>query len=185
VVRAVIFDCYGVLVGEQYMMVRKQYPEMRAGFDEIFEAGDLGQETFEERTGRIEELLDGRGLDGKEVLETEGNMGMLNRELLGSIKKLRGRYKTGVLSNTCDGFYRSFEGMDLGEYFDDVVLSCEVGLLKPDPRIFELAAERLGVLPEECAFVDDSEGNVRAAEDCGMKGILYEWGMDVQAFLEK
>ena len=108
-----------------------------------------------------------------------------NSELLAAIKGLRTKFKMGVLSNVGAGFWNYFSEEEAMEFFDDIVLSYQVGLLKPDPRIFKLAAERLGVEPEECVFVDDDEGNVQAAENCGMQGLVYEWGMDIGAAVEE
>jgi epoxide hydrolase-like predicted phosphatase len=57
--------------------------------------------------------------------------------------------------------------------FDAVVISGEVGLNKPEPEIFRLGAERLGVPPEECVFVDDLRENCEGAEAVGMTAILH------------
>ena len=78
---------------------------------------------------------------------------------------------TGLLSNSwgTDGYPEDL----IAEHFDDRVISGEVGLRKPDLAIFELAAERLGVDPADCAFVDDAEPNVDAAERLGMTGIHH------------
>lgn len=63
--------------------------------------------------------------------------------------------------------------LPLDELFDAVVDSCEVGMRKPDPRIFELALGLLGdIEPAEAVFLDDYEGNVAAAERLGMRAIL-------------
>jgi HAD superfamily hydrolase (TIGR01509 family) len=58
--------------------------------------------------------------------------------------------------------------------FDDVLLSGDVGFGKPDARIYLLAAERLGLVPEECAFVDDMAINVRGAVRVGMVGVHHQ-----------
>jgi FMN phosphatase YigB (HAD superfamily) len=55
-----------------------------------------------------------------------------------------------------------------------VVISGEVGLRKPDRAVFLLVAERLGLPPHRCVFVDDTKGNVKAAEAVGMRGIVHE-----------
>lgn len=78
--------------------------------------------------------------------------------------------RTALLSNSWGNDYPR-ELWD--ELFDAVVISCEVGLRKPDPRIFRHAAERLGVPPEQCVFVDDIAHNVRAAEQVGMVGVHH------------
>ena len=77
---------------------------------------------------------------------------------------------TGLLSNSWGNEYPR----DLwSELFDAVVISCEVGLRKPDPAIFQHAVDLLGLTPAECVFIDDIEHNVRAAEAIGMAGVLH------------
>ena len=101
-----------------------------------------------------------------------------NEELLRYMRvNLEGKYKLGLLSNVATG-----GAVDELGIFDDIVLSGEVGLQKPDPRIYELAVERLGVSLEECVFVDDSVGNVDVAESLGMRGIVYE---DFEGFVKE
>jgi len=78
--------------------------------------------------------------------------------------------KTALLSNSW-GFDYPREGWD--DLFDAVVISGEVGLRKPDPEIYRLAAERLGVPPSQCVFVDDLTPNVRGAVAVGMIGVLH------------
>lgn len=78
--------------------------------------------------------------------------------------------KTALLTNSWDFPYPWDE---LDPLLDVKVVSGEVGLRKPDPAIYALAAERLGVALEECAFVDDLEHNVTAADELGMVGVLF------------
>lgn len=59
------------------------------------------------------------------------------------------------------------------ELFDAWVISAEVGMRKPEERIFLLAAERLGLPPEQCVFIDDIQANVDAATALGMAGVLH------------
>jgi epoxide hydrolase-like predicted phosphatase len=79
---------------------------------------------------------------------------------------------TGIITNNIaelGGAWRSL--LPLDELFDDVVDSCEVGMRKPNPAIFRLACERLGVTPAESGFIDDHQGNVAAASAVGMRAI--------------
>ncbi|MEE1820966.1 HAD family phosphatase [Streptomyces sp. BE20] len=77
--------------------------------------------------------------------------------------------RTAVLSNSLGREpYDSYAGFDLRNAFDVVVLSAEVGLRKPDPAIFSLTLDRLGVPAEETVFVDDSEQNLVAAAELGV-----------------
>lgn len=90
------------------------------------------------------------------------------------LQVLRPAYRLSVLSNA-DISLRRRLGEELGihHYFDDIVCSAEVGMAKPEPGIFTLAAGRLGVSPAECVFVDDYDVNVRAAAEVGMRAVLY------------
>ena len=106
-----------------------------------------------------------------------------NQELQNAIKTLRPNFKIGLLSNAGAGFWKRFSEDELKAYFDDIVLSYQVGLVKPDPKIFELAAQRLGVATHECIFFDDDSNNAHAAKQCGMTGITYKWGMDIEQII--
>jgi putative hydrolase of the HAD superfamily len=88
------------------------------------------------------------------------------------IRDLRGQgVRTALLSNSWGkGTYRR---QDFPGLFDAVVISGEVGMRKPEPRIFLHTAELLNVAPVECVFVDDLEANVRAAAGCGMTGLHH------------
>ncbi|MGC0364896.1 FMN phosphatase YigB (HAD superfamily) [Rhodococcus sp. 27YEA15] len=82
---------------------------------------------------------------------------------------------TGIVSNDPGGRDAGLV-RDLGDgvLVDDVVLSGDVGMAKPDPDIYLLAATRLGVRPQDCVFVDDLIGNVAGAVAVGMIGVLHE-----------
>ena len=78
--------------------------------------------------------------------------------------------RTALLSNSWGNEYPH----DLfAELFDAIVISCEVGMRKPDERIFRHALDLLGLAAAECVFIDDIEHNVRAAQALGIRGILH------------
>lgn len=91
--------------------------------------------------------------------------------------------RTCLLSNSwgVDTYPRAL----LAELFDEVVISGEIGLRKPDREVFELAARRLGLPPRECIFVDDVAGNVEAAEGVGMRGVVHEDAVATVTTLEE
>ncbi|WP_030790524.1 HAD family hydrolase [Streptomyces sp. NRRL S-920] len=70
-----------------------------------------------------------------------------------------------------------------GGLFDDVISSADLGITKPDRRIYETAAERAGTAPGRCLFVDDRQENVDAAEALGMTGLLYREPADLREAL--
>lgn len=90
------------------------------------------------------------------------------------IRRLRPPYKTSVLSNADNTLVsRLRDGLGIYDLFDDVVCSADVGVAKPEPRIYALAAERLGLPPEQCVFIDDLERNIEAAREAGMHGVHF------------
>ncbi len=105
---------------------------------------------------------------------------------LALIRELRPSHKLGLLSNA-DVSLRAHLRSDLGihDLFDDIVCSAEVGVAKPDPAVYRLAARRLGLEPADCVFVDDLDANVGAARQVGMQGILFrvDKGNDLRAQL--
>ena len=91
-----------------------------------------------------------------------------------------------MLSNADVSLRARLERDGLSALFDDIMVSAEVGLAKPEAAVFHLAAERLGVAPAECVFVDDWDNNVEAAREVGMRAVLYrvDKGDDLRAQLE-
>ncbi len=97
----------------------------------------------------------------------------LNEPLVEALRRWKGQVALGLISNAWSGLREVLRRLGLLELFDGVVISAEVGLLKPDPRIYLLALERLGVPPEAAAFVDDLPENVQAARALGLYGIHF------------
>ena len=91
------------------------------------------------------------------------------------VDQLHASYKTGLLSNAG---YTSLDpyldASELAKYFDVVILSAKVGLIKPDPAIYELICQRLEVKPAEAVFIDDVEAYVEGARAVGLRAIHYQ-----------
>jgi putative hydrolase of the HAD superfamily len=102
------------------------------------------------------------------------------------LRSLRPRYKTALLSNAWGNLRevldREWHVLDA---FDQVIISAEVGLMKPDERIFSLALERLGVTPGEAVFVDDFAHNVEAARLVGLHAIHFRNAEQARAEVEQ
>lgn len=129
------------------------------------------------------------GVDGDEYLqEVAGQFGMtveelraaffgadhLDHTLMAYIRSLRPRYKTGLLSNAMNNLRAALTvEYPILDAFDAIVISGEVGVMKPHPAIYRLAAERLGVQPSEAIFVDDSIQNIHGAQAAGMRAVLF------------
>lgn len=98
----------------------------------------------------------------------------LRPEMVDLAQALSGRYRLALLSNASPSLRRQLVRWPhvLG-LFEVVIISAEVGLRKPDPRIYQLALQRLQLAPEEVVFVDDKARNVEGARAVGMEGILF------------
>jgi putative hydrolase of the HAD superfamily len=92
-----------------------------------------------------------------------------NRSLL---ELLRGRYRLGIVSNFYGNLERVCEDLDIKDLFDCLIDSSRVGVVKPDPRIFQAALDRLGIEPHEAVFVGDNPGrDMEGARGLGMPHI--------------
>jgi len=100
--------------------------------------------------------------------------GELDDELVSYAAGLRPRYRTGILSNSLAGARREEQARYGFEQLTDVVIySAEVGLAKPDPRVYQVLCSELGVEPDDLVFVDNRLPNVEAACNLGIHGILH------------
>jgi putative hydrolase of the HAD superfamily len=90
------------------------------------------------------------------------------------VRRLRGDYRCSVLSNADLSLrQRLREELGVHDLFDDIVVSAEIGMAKPKPEVFRLAADRLSLTPDACVFVDDWDANVEAARGVGMQAVLH------------
>jgi putative hydrolase of the HAD superfamily len=196
-VRAVIFDWGGVITSpildtvsawleadridrESYAAamrpwVRRAYGDEQAESPiHALERGELSDEEFEATLAAQLVRVDGGPVDAAGLLRRMFAASVLQDVMLDLIKELRARgILTSMLSNSwgaTDGYPRHM----FGELFDDVVISGEVGMRKPEERIFRFAAGRLGLTPGECAFVDDVEGNILAARELGFATVHHK-----------
>lgn len=118
--------------------------------------------------------------DGSEPFRAAGLRGRLfagvraEPRMRRAVREIRrsGR-KTALISNTW-GPPPAFRRDQLARLFDAVIRSDEVGLRKPDPEIYLVAAQRLDVIPQACVFVDDMLANVEGARAVGMAGVLHK-----------
>lgn len=95
--------------------------------------------------------------------------------VIGLIASLKDRYKLGLVSNVSHraSIERHFKPGELDALFNTVVASGEVGYEKPQPQIYQRAADQLGVQPEECLFVDDIGRFCEGAAAVGMQTVLF------------
>ena len=135
------------------------------------ERGECTNDEFELALARELVLENGGPVAGPGLLARMFAGQTLDDAMLDLFRKLKaGGVPTGLLSNSWGvGYPREL----FPDMFDAVVISGEVGMRKPEPRIFLHAAELLGLPPQECVFIDDIQANITAAEQIGFTGVLH------------
>jgi putative hydrolase of the HAD superfamily len=105
----------------------------------------------------------------------------LDEELVAFVRSVRPDLKTGLISNAWDGLREVLRTrVPIADAFDEIVISAEEKIAKPDPRIYHLALERLGVKADEAIFLDDFSENIDAAKALGLIGIHFRSSAQAQ-----
>lgn len=148
--------------------VLRDDPEGRAALAAV-EAGEISQRDYELTLAR-RLGVDDQGLLGRALADLQPCEPVL--ALVDRVR--RAGVAVGVLSNSWGtGDYDPYAGYNLDQRFDAVVISDQVGLRKPDPAIYELAATKLAAPPSSCVFVDDTAHNLPAADRLGMAVVHF------------
>jgi epoxide hydrolase-like predicted phosphatase len=184
-IEAVVFDIGGVLEITPSLGVAEMW-ESRLGLDpgeigkrmqDVWEAGAIG--TISELDVH-QAVRDRLGLDTRQLEEFMGMiwreyLGTANTELIEYVRRLRPRYRTGIVSNSFVGAReREQAAYDFENLVDEIIYSHECGMSKPDPGIYALACERLRVEPARMVFLDNYGPCVAGARDAGIQAVLYQ-----------
>lgn len=194
-IRAVIWDIGGVLLRTEDQEPRRQLAErLGMSLDELENlvfGSEMGKKA---QSGAIsaKELLEyvcgevHYPVDQAALLEQEFFAGdRVDVALVEYIRSLRRCFLTGIISNAWDDVRPMLdEHWKIADAFDQIVLSAEVKLVKPDPRIFRLALDKLDVTPIESVFIDDFARNIEGALEVGMHAIQFCSSEQIQADLD-
>lgn len=183
-IKAVFFDLGGVIVRTEFYTPRQQLAD-RLGLD----FDDLNKLVFDSETGIQATMGTITSLQHWEAVmkrlkrpDEEMNAirdeffagDIVDRTLLDYIRSLRGKYKTGLISNAWGDLRDYIVREKFADAFDKLIISAEVGVMKPDAQIFQIALEQFGVSPKEAVFVDDFPVNIAGCEKVGIKGIHFK-----------
>jgi putative hydrolase of the HAD superfamily len=151
---------------EAFLDLFRTRPEAREELRRV-ETGQISEAEFSERIGAMLGVAETAGLIDRLFagMEPDG-------EMVAAVRRAKtAGIRTGLISNSLgEGRY---DRSSFPELFDGVVISGEVGMHKPQPEIYRLGAERVGLPPEECVFVDDLRENCAGAEAVGMTAVLH------------
>lgn len=195
-IRAIIFDLGGVLIGWDPRLLYRKLFDDDASIDHFFHEIDFHAWNLEQDRGRTFEEgvaeLTARFPHYAEYIRAyderypETLTGALEPTVQVLQKLRQAGYPLYALSNwSAEKYEYARTRFEFLNWFDLIVVSAHVQLVKPDPRIFELLLERTGRRAEECVFIDDNEANVRAANALDFQGIRFETAAQLTADLRK
>lgn len=186
-IKAVIFDVGGVLLTHQknflyrdmmkfFGMVEKEFLDVYYPTTADFMKGLISEEEFWKRFQKAAGTS--KVMPKETMYKLHSRTGWdYNHQLIHFAKSLKDKHlKIAILSNVVQPIVDFMKGEKFYEHFDEVVLSCEVGMKKPDKEIYLHTLKLLQVKPSEAVFIDDMERNVKVAEEVGMKGIVFKRG---------
>jgi putative hydrolase of the HAD superfamily len=142
------------------------------------EDGTLPEREFEVA---LAEVL---GVDGADLIDRMFAGAGADERMVEAVRRVHvAGIPTALISNSWGS--RRYDHDQLGELFDAVVISAEVGMRKPTPQIYAIGAERIGIPPDQCVFVDDLPFNLKPAAELGMATVLHRETQETIAELER
>lgn len=174
-IKAIIFDCFGVLAEDGWTPFKRKYiegnPEVALAVQLLGKEVDSGKRSYKDMIQETAQLV---GVS-ESMVRTAVERQVPNEELFAYIKSdLKSTYKIGMLSNASYDVTKLLFTAEQTAMFDATVLSYEAGCVKPDEKMYQLIAERLEVEIDECVLVDDQQRHCAGAITAGMHAVLYE-----------
>jgi len=192
--QVIIFDLFGVIARTQSEAARRRLEDLAgisgAPFWDAYwacrPAYDAGQDSAA-YWASVADRLGTRFPDVPALIEADlDSWSEADPEMVALVTALADQGRTlGLLSNIIGDLVPRFEarhGGWLGR-FDALTYSCDIGVAKPDPRAYRICCERLGVSPSEAIFFDDTERNVLAARETGMRAEVFTSADQVRALV--
>ncbi|NPV25104.1 HAD-IA family hydrolase [Bradyrhizobium aeschynomenes] len=189
-VEAVIFDFGGVMTTSPFEAFARFEQERGYPVDIIrntnaanhlenawakFERAEIDLDTFDRLFAEESLALAGAAVSGREVLPLLA--GDLRPDMVEALRRIKSECKTGCITNNLPANAigsqggRSFYVAEVMALFDHVIESAKIGLRKPDPRIYRMMTDALGVNPADCVYLDDLGVNLKPARELGMTTI--------------
>ncbi len=184
-IKAIIFDCFGVLTIDRWGDFSSSLaPNLSREASSIVSAYDAGILSQDQLVHQIVELTN---QDEQKIRYAIQPGNSKNSQLFEHIKKLKNQnYKIAILSNINDDWItRVFLDEKEQKLFDEIICSYQLGITKPDQRIYQFACQKLAVDSSQAVFVDDKLNFCSSAESLGMYSVHYTNFEDFIAELDK
>ncbi len=185
-IKAVIFDCFGVLTTDGWLPFKKKYfgsnPELFEEAGRLNILADSGKISDYDFIRQIAELAK----VPYEQAESELKYNVTNNDLFEYIAEyIAPDYTVGMLSNVSENFLDSLFTPEQMNLFSAISLSCDTGYVKPDEAAYNSIVQALSLSVEECVFIDDQPRYIEAARRFGLSSILYKDIDQMKTELEK
>lgn len=171
-IKAIIFDFYGVIRSDEYHDWLDRHGLKRGGqLKDLSKDLDKGLTSIDQFFDSLSKLSN---IPAEDIRKEFLSHGSLDKRLLAMILELKKKYKVAILSNAASTYLKEImheAGIDV--LFDEIVISSEIGYIKPSKEIFVHTLNKLGVKPSEAVFIDDNESFCQAAERLGIKSFYY------------
>lgn len=183
-IKAFIFDFGGVIVRTEDYSPRHAWDE-RLGLpigsveravhhSDLWIQAQLGRIAYTSYWDGVAEILYMRKEDIDALRRDYFSGDRINYRLVKLIRELREQgYPIALLSNESLQLSDRLRELELDDLFDHVLISAQIGVMKPDPTAYRVALQTLGVVPHEAIFVDDTLSNIRGAQQLGIQAIHY------------
>ena len=186
-IKAVFFDNGGVITRTEYQAPRQHLAEsFGMDYDEIdkivFGGGpngsaakaSVGEITEEEHWLNVMKMLKQPAGEYERIRDEFFGGDLIDREILDFLRSIKPKYKVGLISNAWSGLRDYIAQEKFDDVFDHMIISAEVGVAKPEAKIYHIALEQFQVRADEAVFVDDFIENIEACEKLGMQGIHFK-----------
>jgi len=182
-IRAVFFDLGGVILRTEYQAPRQRLAEEFGmdyeDIDKIVFAtpsavrASVGEITEEEHWLNVMKVLKRPANEYERVRDEFFAGDVIDRNIVEFLRSLKLKYKIGLISNAWSGLRSYIEREKFDDAFHHMIISAEVGAMKPSAKIYQIALEQLEVKAKEAVFVDDVLEHIKACERLGMQGIHF------------
>ncbi len=185
--KAILFDFYGVFCAdvshEWFKDNAINYGEQINDFRDLCTRSDYGQVSAEQF---CQELTKMTGSKVQVTLSDIGKYEAFNNSVATLARKLKTNYRIACLSNCTDDWIQNvMKKNNISDLFDEIIISGNIGMVKPYPEFYEYALNKLQIKPSEAVFTDDRQVNIEGSKDCGIESILFTGTNDLQEKLRE
>jgi epoxide hydrolase-like predicted phosphatase len=170
VIKAIIFDFFGVICSDEYWNFVKEEKDAGGEFDQLSRKLNLGQISWKDFVAEVARDTHQEAGEVERMYIAQ----KIHPEIVTFIAKLQRRYKTALMTNANrEQLVPIIDQAGLSKVFSEIFISSDYRLIKPDPKFFSLVLGKLQVEPHEAIFIDDISRYVVGAQNLGINAIWY------------